>query len=139
MKNIFLFVTVIMLAFVANTADAQKYEWLWKGAVTDTIDKSETVYKVVNVNGNDLQTVSVQISLDTLSGSPKVATTLYKSLDGLNWVISGSAVTWHGSVDTTFIITDTAFYGAYAKVTMVATSTTQKSQYSGVLKAWKND
>lgn len=132
MKNLIL----IMALFVASLASAQTNAKLYKGGAADTLVQSATLYKIVDIATDDVQTVSVEIHIDSVSGTPGATATLYKSLDGVNFVTTGKTATWVTGVDTTFILTDTAFYGTYCKVEIVANATAQKQRVTATLKSW---
>jgi len=74
----------------------------------DTIsDNSTTLYKVIGVGGKQaVQLYSIQVTLDSISGTPTEAVVLAGSLDNVNYTTI-STVNWAGtSSDTTFVYTD---------------------------------
>lgn len=132
MKKV-LILLVTVFAFY-QLSKSQEYVSFW-GTSADTTLQDETISKVINVNSAKNLQVSVQIDVDSVSGTPGGTATLYESLDGVNYITTGETETWVSGVDTSFILTDATFVGAYAKIEIVANSTTQKADYSGVLKA----
>lgn len=135
MKNLIL----AIFLFVGLGASAQTYNKLYTGAAGDTLVQSATLYKVIPIKDGDLQTLSVQVFSDSVSGTPGATVTLYKSLDGVNWITTGQSATYVTGVDTTFILTDTTFYGEYAKVELVGNGTTQKALITATLKSWNKN
>ena len=130
------FLSILALALIAFTINAQSYQKMYQGVGADTIIASQTLSKVINVNSNNVQTVSVQILIDSVSGTPSGTATLYKSLDGTNYVTTGQSATWVSGVDSLFVLTDTSFYGVYLKTSIVTTATAQKSNVTATLKSW---
>lgn len=138
-KIIILFSLFAFTALTFNPSNAQTFARLKQGNAADTLKASTTYNNILNVNSDQLQTVSVQVFVDSVSGTPNGTATLYRSVDGSHWETTGQTETWITGIDTTFILTDSSFYGAYAKVAIVTTSTAQKSFYWLTLKAWKKD
>ena len=74
----------------------------------DTIsDNSTTLSKVINLSAKQsVQLYSMQVSLDSVSGTPTEAVVLAGSMDNVNYTTI-STVNWAGSSsDTTFLFTD---------------------------------
>ena len=74
----------------------------------DTIsNNSTTLSKVIGIGGKQaVQLYSVQVTLDSISGTPTEAVVLAGSLDNVNYTTI-STVNWAGtSSDTTFVYTD---------------------------------
>jgi len=134
MKKIFLVLLVIGLAFSIN---AQSYKVLSNGSISDTLVTSATFSETFKVVAKSVPTVSVQVSVDSISGTPSGTATLYQSLDNINWSTTGIAVTFTTGVDTSFYLTDTLFYGVYGKVAIVGTATAQRSQIKTIKKDWQ--
>lgn len=136
-----LILSLVVAAFFGATVKAQVYVKVKQGLAADTLKASTTYNNTVNIGGNDLQTVSAHVFINKVSGTPRGTATLYRSLDGVHWETTGLSKTWVSGAwsDTTFIITDTAFYGYYAKVAIVTTSATQKSNYWLTVKSWNKD
>ena len=87
----------------------------------DTIsDNSTTLSKTIGVGGKQaVQLYSIQVSLDSISGTPTEAWVLAGSLDNSNWTTI-TTVNWAGtSADTTFYYTDvsTGVLWSYMRVT----------------------
>lgn len=133
MKSLILIFGLCLIGFAAN---AQTYTKMYTGAAKDTLVASQTIYKILNVDYKDIQTLSVHVFVDEISGATAGTATLYKSLDGVNFITTGVAVTWTSSADTLFTLTDTAFYGTYAKFEMVATGATQKAAITATARSW---
>lgn len=134
MKKIILLLAVVLIASIAT--QAQTYLKLSRGTAADTLIESTTFSKSFNISAKETPTVSVQIAVDSVSGTPSGTATLYKSLDGINYETTGQAVTFTTGVDTIFTLTDTTFYGVYGRVDIVGTATTQKSIITETMKSW---
>ena len=113
MKKILLLIGII--ALFAFSAQAQDYNVPRNGTnfnialdAGDTIsNNSTTLSKVVNIgNKAVVQLYSIQVSLDSISGTPTEAVVLAGSLDNVNYTTI-TTVNWTGtSSDTTFVYTD---------------------------------
>lgn len=73
----------------------------------DTITNTGTLSKVIGVgNKQSVQLYSIQVSLDSISGTPAEAVVLAGSMDNVNYTTI-TTVNWAGSAsDTTFFYTD---------------------------------
>lgn len=74
----------------------------------DTIsDNSTTLYKVIGIGAKQaVQLYSIQVTLDSISGTPTEAIVLAGSMDNVNYT-NIDTVSWTGtSSDTTFYYTD---------------------------------
>lgn len=74
----------------------------------DTLsDNSTTLSKTIGVGAKQVvQLYSIQVTLDSISGTPTESIVLAGSLDNVNWTTI-TTVTWTGtSSDTTFFYTD---------------------------------
>ena len=101
----------------------------------ETVSASDSFRELFMVFSKDVATVTVQVFVDSVSGTPSGTATLYSSLDNTNW-ISETSVTWTSGVDTNFVLTDTTFYGLYGKLEVVTTGTTQSSKVSSYKMQW---
>lgn len=102
----------------------------------DTIsDLSTTLSKTIGVgNKQSVQLYSIQVSLDSISGTPTEAWVLAGSLDNSNWTTI-TTVNWTGTAsDTTFYYTDisTGVLWPYMRV-MGTESGTAKAQLTKVI------
>lgn len=135
MKNLFALLMVTAVMLISLSVEAQTYKRIYQGVGADTLIESETLSKVINVNSSGVQTVSIQVFIEEVSGSTEGTATLLQSLDGLNYEATTST-TWSTGVDTIFSLTSTSFVGIYAKLEIVATGTTQKNNVTATLKSW---
>ena len=102
----------------------------------DTIsDNSTTLSKTIGVGSKvSVQLYSIQVSLDSISGTPTESWVLAGSLDNSNWNTI-TTVTWAGtSSDTTFYYTDisTGVLWPYMRV-MGTESGTAKAQLTKLI------
>ena len=124
-KLIFLFG---IFAFLSMTVMAQNTETVQRLGTNfnftldagDTIsDNSTTLSKTIVLKGKQsVQLYSIQVSLDSISGTPTEAWVLAGSLDNSNWTTI-TTVNWAGtSADTTFYYTDvsTGVLWSYVRV-----------------------
>ena len=111
-KILFLIGIIALFAFNVQSQDATvsrngtNFTILLDAA--DTIsDNSTTLSKVIGVgNKQSVQLYSIQVSLDSISGTPTEAWILAGSMDNVNWTTI-TTVNWTGtSSDTTFFYTD---------------------------------
>lgn len=111
-KILFLIGIIALFAFNVQAQDATvsrngtNFTVLLDAA--DTIsDNSTTLSKVIGVgNKQSVQLYSIQVSLDSISGTPTEAWILAGSMDNVNWTTI-TTVNWTGtSSDTTFFYTD---------------------------------
>lgn len=97
----------------------------------DTIsDNSTTLSKTIGVGAKQsVQLYSIQVSLDSISGTPTEAWVLAGSLDNTNWTTI-TTVNWTGTAsDTTFYYTDIATGVAWSYLRVMGTeSGTAKAQ-----------
>lgn len=135
MKNL---LVLFLGMFVAFGLSAQNYKELATGSAADTLVASQTFSKTFKINCNDVPAVSVHVFVDSVSGTPSATATLYQSLDNVNWESTTKTATFSTGVDTTFILTDDAFYGIYGKIEIVGNATTQKSRITATSKAWSD-
>jgi hypothetical protein len=127
-------ILLFIIASISMLSYGQDYKKFW-GGTGDTIVASVSKAKTYNARskyGKSI-TVSFQLDVDSVSGTPSGTATLYESVDGHNFITTGESVTWSTGVDTSFVITDTTFRGAYAKIDIVPTATTQKSNVNGAM------
>jgi len=97
----------------------------------DTIsDNSTTLSKVIGIGAKQsIQLYSIQVSLDSLSGTPTEDWVLAGSIDNVNYTTI-TTVSWAGtSGDTTFVITDVSTGVAWPYMRLQGTeSGTAKAQ-----------
>ena len=97
----------------------------------DTIsDNSTTLSKVIGVGSKrSVQLYSIQVSLDSISGTPTEAWVVAGSMDNVNYT-DIDTVSWTGtSSDTTFVITDVSTGVAWSYIRVKGTeSGTAKAQ-----------
>ena len=102
----------------------------------DTIsNNSTTLYKVIGVgNKQSVQLYSIQVSLDSISGTPTEAIVLAGSLDNVNYTTI-TTVNWTGTAsDTTFYYTDIATGVAWPYMRVYITeSGTAKAQLTKLI------
>ena len=101
----------------------------------DTIsNNSTTLYKVIDLGAKDaVQLYSIQVSLDSISGTPTEAVVLAGSLDNTNYSTI-TTVNWTGtSSDTTFYYTDVSTGVAWRYLRVYITeSGTAKAQLTSL-------
>lgn len=102
----------------------------------DTISNNgTTLYKVIGVGGKQsVQLYSIQVSLDSISGTPTEAIVLAGSMDNVNYV-DIDTVSWTGTAsDTTFYWTDIATGVAWPYMRVYITeSGTAKAQLTKLI------
>lgn len=102
----------------------------------DTIsDNSTTLSKTIGVGGKlAVQLYSIQVSLDSISGTPTEAWVLAGSMDNVNWTTI-TTVNWTGtSSDTTFLYTDISTGVAWPYMRVMGTeSGTAKAQLTKLI------
>lgn len=113
MKKLILFLTIF--AALSIQVAAQDVTIPKAGSNFDvTLDAGDTLSataltlsKVIGVGSKlSVQLYSIQVTLDSISGTPAVSTVLAGSLDNSNYTTI-STVAWAGTTsDTTFVITD---------------------------------
>ncbi len=136
MKKLITFSLAVIVSAMLFTTQAQTFVRLKQGTAADTLKKSTTYYiGPVNVNFNDVQVVSATVAIDSVSGKPSGTATLEQSVDGTHWNTTGSSATWNNSIstwvgaDTSFILSLNPFLGAFARIKIATTDSTQKSKY----------
>jgi len=127
---------ILLVGLIAFNVDAQSYKELSTGSTADTLIESTTFSKTFKIAAKETQSVCVQVFVDSISGTPSATATLYQSLDNTNWISTGQTATFSTGVDTTFLLTDTTFYGIYGKIGIVATATAQRSQVKSIMKSF---
>ena len=113
MKKVFLILTIFAALFVQVAAQDAYVERLGSNfevtlTAADTIsDNSTTLSKTIGVGAKPaVQLYSIQVSLDSISGTPAQSWVLAGSMDNVNW-ITITTVPYIGSTsDTTFYYTD---------------------------------
>jgi len=145
MKKLFSILMLFALTvFTVETSTAQGYVKLKQGAAGDTIHKSSTLFtSIVNLNVNAINSLSMQVATDSVSGTPDTKYVLQRSVDGVHWisvagdtlapVYIGNGNTTHPSVSKQLDIA--AFYGTFARVKIYTGSGTQKSKMWITIKA----
>lgn len=96
----------------------------------DTILNTNTLSKVIDVSlKQSVQLYTIQVTMDSLSGTPAHTINTQGSIDNSNWTTIDT-VSWGGTTsDTTFIITDISTGIAWPFVRLLVTgSSTSKSQ-----------
>lgn len=139
MKKIFSLITLVAFSLVMcpSLCEAQTFTRLKSGGVSDTIHKSSTLFtSSVNLNVNDLQAMSLEVAMDSVSGTPDTKFVLQRSVDGTHWssvagdtlapVYTGNGNTTHPSVSKTLNVNP--YYGAFMRVKYYTGSGTQKSK-----------
>ena len=111
-KILFILIGIIAFAFMAQAQDAYVPRSGTNFNINldagDTIsDNSTTLSKTIGVGAKHaVQLYSIQVSLDSISGTPTEAWVLAGSMDNSNWT-NIDTVSWAGSTsDTTFYYTD---------------------------------
>ncbi len=143
MKKIILFIGIIAAFMLSAEVVAQDYTVARNGTnfnialdAGDTIsDNSTTLGKVINVGAKQsVQLYTIQVSLDSISGTPTEAWILAGSLDNSNWTTI-TTVNWTGTAsDTTFYYTDIATGVAWTFLRVMGTeSGTAKAQLTKVI------
>ena len=152
MKRLIGFI-VIMFAFVAVNAQTVNKTvnisptldgvyGTFFGAAADTLTASATKNYIFLINSPYNMDLIIQLNSTKVSGSPAYTSTLYESLDGVNWSaitnLSGVAKSAGTDYSTLYITAKTSsgaiFSGRYLKIAVVATSATQKSTLLGQFK-----
>lgn len=102
MKKYFI---ILMLAFVAFAGIAQNavpnvasngvitkeaYVSLW-GSTADTLTNADTISYILRVRGTNEFDIKAQLYLDYVSGTAAGKLKTYKSIDGVNWVVTAEA------------------------------------------------
>ncbi len=143
-------ILAIAAMMIATSVNSQTLIRLKQAAAGDTIKASGTYYAgPANVNFSNGQVVSATIAIDSVSGTPNGTATLEQSVDGIHWNTTGSTKTWKSTAanwkytnsvgssvsDTCFILSLNPFLGAYVRIKIVATSTTQKSKWWATVKS----
>ena len=119
------------------TTNAQTYKVLSTGSTSDTLIQSATFSKVFKAqSAASVQTLAIQVFVDSISGTPGATATLYQSLDNVNWETTGVTTTFLNGSDTTFYMLDTSFHGVYGKLEIVGNGTTQRSQIRSTKMQW---
>jgi len=144
MKKLILALTIFATGLVAS---AQTYSTIASGRNQDTLNKSYTVYtNPINLIYSPTQSVFVTVAVDSISGAPAGKFILEHSVDGAHWThyagdtASYTNTGWLTKVtakltgrDTnsnqSFMISQTPFLGAYARLKITTTSATQHSRY----------
>lgn len=143
MKKIILFIGIFAAFMLSAEVVAQDYTVARNGTnfnialdAGDTIsDNSTTLGKVINVGAKQsVQLYTIQVSLDSISGTPTEAWILAGSLDNSNWTTI-TTVNWTGTAsDTTFYYTDIATGVAWTFLRVMGTeSGTAKAQLTKVI------
>ena len=137
MKKIFVLLAIFAAFIFTNELMAQDATVSRNGTnfnltltAADTILDSNTLRKTIGLGAKaSVQLYSVQVTLDSISGTPAQTITLNGSIDNSNWSTI-STVSWAGSAsDTTFYFTDIATGIAWPYVSVLVTgSGSSKSQ-----------
>lgn len=133
-----------LTVFTVETAHSQTWVKLKQGAATDTISKSKTYYtNPVNINFQDLQAMSLEVAMDSVSGTPDTKFVLQRSTDNQHWtsiagdtlapVYTGNGNTTHPSVSKQLNVNP--LYATYVRVKYYTGSGTQKSKVWIALKS----
>ncbi len=125
---------IVAFAFNANAQDAHikrgEVNFLVTLDAGDTILNTNTLSKVIGVVAKEsVQLYTIQVTIDSLSGTPAHTIALQGSIDNSNYTAI-SSVSWGGTTsDTTFVWTDisTGVAWPYMRV-LVTGSSTSKSQ-----------
>ncbi|MBT3209096.1 MAG: hypothetical protein HN347_12190 [Bacteroidetes bacterium] len=137
MKKLFLILTLLGVFAFANaqkTIQSGSDFWFSQSAALTTSDtESSTIYLAVEKQVGYI----VQLSVDSVSGTPSMTTTLYGSVDYVNWFTIGSAITTTTGVDTAYTFLDeTGNLYPFLKLATVATATAQSSTINRTWKIW---
>ncbi len=96
----------------------------------DTILNTNTLRKTIGVGAKQsVQLYTIQVTIDSISGTPAHTITTAGSIDNSNWTTIDT-VSWGGTTsDTTFVITDISTGIAWPYVSVLVTgSSSSKSQ-----------
>jgi len=115
MKKFVIILTILLFSLAAWTQDKTgtiynnltRYDFPMTAA--DTISNNDTIFWVkVVYDGTYPLTQDLEITLDSVSGTPAMAIQLYgRKFDDLTWSTIGSAVNWGAtSGDTTIVISN---------------------------------
>ena len=136
MKKIIAFIGIIALFLVGTYA--QDVVSLSRNAVNvdfaldagDTILNTNSLNKVINLNGKQaVQLYSLQVKLDSISGTPAHTTYLEGSHDGTTYAAISNVAWTGGTTDTTFYFTDISTGVAWQHLRIrVAGASSSKSQ-----------
>jgi len=106
---------------------------------SDTINESETYWILYNCEKKYHQMQNVWIDIDSVSGGPGVTITLKgRVFDSDSWTTIGTPVVWAGTVDTTFLYSNTTANAyRFYRLEFVADATDQQSLIADVkFKTW---
>lgn len=151
---------ILMFLFVGLYVNAQRVNSFW-GTSADTLTASVAKTQVIPIGTNEWKDFSFSIFTDSVSGTPAYTAKIEYSLDDTRYFAIESAAnvthtggadksfawsskyykTYSVSGDTTTIWFDNPVLAKYLKVTLTATSATQKSLCYGyyILTAYKED
>ena len=128
-----------ILAITAISMNAQTYIQLKQAGAADTTIKSKTIFtQKVNVNSSlILQSLTMAVKADSISGTNDVRFFLQRSTDGVNWYSATGDTTTYTAVTTTATVkggskykelTINPFNSKYARVGYFCGSGTQKAK-----------
>jgi len=143
MKKLFSILCLTAMTLICVESQSQTAIRLKSGLSTETISASATLYtQVVNLNTSTLQAVTIQCATDSVSGTPDPKYVLQRSVDGVHWFsLAGDTLTpayiGVNSVNpsTSAQLTINPFYGAYARIKIYTSGTTQRSKMWIALRA----
>ena len=128
----FIFTSELMAQDVTITRNATNFNVSLDAG--DTILNTNTLRKTIGVGAKaSVQLYSIQVGLDSISGTPAHTITLNGSIDNTNWSTI-STVSWGGTTsDTLFYFTDVSTGVAWPYVSVLVTgSSTSKSQLTSL-------
>ncbi len=123
--------------FLDLKAGATTYNFSCSAA--DTINESDSLWVELFAPGDYPSMQDVYIDIDSVSGAPEVTITLWgKKFSGDSYTSIGTAVTYYGTIDTTFVYSvTTANRYRYFKLGIVTSATTQQVLVSAInFKFW---
>lgn len=126
MKKIF-FLLAFLFAFTA--INAQNYGIItgW-GTAADTLVASATKSYEFTYVGSVASLAEIAIFTDSISGAPAYTAVLYKKMGTFNYVTTGDTITYAGGSDNVAHFKPFRLSANKYKVTITATSATQKSR-----------
>jgi hypothetical protein len=136
-----IFITVILLIGMVSMAQTKIGTYgTFAGTAADTLTASATKSYTLEFKSMDKDLgANIQLFTDLVSGTATFGWKLYYSNDGTNWPATAAdsvaAAKSHAS-DFTGMIAVTTVLGRYAKLSVIATSATQKSTIYGYVRTY---
>lgn len=139
MKKYIVLISLVFVAFIGlaqtNVASvatdgsltAGQYVSIW-GTPNDTLTDGDTLVRVLRIKGDQTFDIKTQLYVNHVSGTASLKLKTYKSIDGVNYVvtadadsITGASVTGDGLDSEELTFSDVMF--PYLKVVLIQTGT----------------